>query len=94
MTKTQNIQTATAREKFTAMVESRTLDQAISALVLNDSGTVEGMMIRTALIRHIETISPAIAEWVANFYPDDFESPIWDIDYPDAILLARDAVAA
>lgn len=83
----------TTRQRFTAMVESRTVDQAISALVLTDTGTVEGMMVHAALISHIEKSSPAIAEWVANFYPDDFSSPLWDVAYVDAILLAREAVA-
>jgi hypothetical protein len=51
------------------------------------------MMVHAALISHIEKSSPAIAEWVANFYPDDFSSPLWDVAYVDAILLAREAVA-
>jgi len=94
MTTTKNTKTATAREKFTAMVESRTLDQAISALVLVDCSTTEGMMIRTALIHHIENTSPAIEAWVSDFYTGEDDAACWDIDYPDAILLARDAVAA
>lgn len=85
---------ATARTKFTAMIESRTLEQAISALTLNDSSTVEGMMIRVALINHIEKINPAIAAWVSDFYNEDDEHPNWDIDYPDAILLAHDETQA
>jgi hypothetical protein len=91
MTTTMNLQ-PTARQRFTAMVESRTVDQAISALVLTDTSTAEGMMVHAALISHIEKSSPAIAEWVANFYPSDFSSPLWDVAYVDAILLARAAV--
>jgi len=81
-----------ARVRFDAMIESRTLDQSVSVLLLADTTTAEGMMIRTALIKHIETLSPAIEEWVSDFYSGPDEDPRWDIDYPDAILLARDAL--
>jgi hypothetical protein len=82
---------ATAREKFDALIETRTLDQAISDLSLVDDSTTEGMMIRVALIYHIENLSPAIKAWVDEFYSGPDEDPRWNIDYPDAILLARDA---
>lgn len=82
----------TARTKFNNMIESRTLDQAISALLLVDDTTTEGMMIRVALINHIEKISPVIAAWVSDFYDQEDDHPNWDIDYPDAILLARDTL--
>jgi len=83
-----------ARSKFNAMIESRTLDQSIATLTLNDESTVEGMMVRVALINHIEKISPAIAAWVADFYDKDDDHTNWDIDYRDAILLAHDETRA
>lgn len=90
MTTTKNTKT-TARQKFDAMIESRTLTQAISDLTVNtkNESTTEGMMIRVALIGHIEKLSPAIAAWVSDFYDGEDDAPCWDIDYPDAILLAR-----
>jgi hypothetical protein len=81
------------RIKFNSMIATRNLDQAITALAINDESTAEGMMIRVALINHIENLSPAIKAWVMDFYGEeglDNES----VDYRDAILLARDEVAA
>jgi hypothetical protein len=78
------------RRKFNTLVESRTLNEAISALTLVDSSTREGMMVRVALIKHIENISPAIADWLENFYDGPDEDHCWKVDYADAILLAKD----
>ena len=79
----------TLRNKFNAMIDSRTLDQATTELLLVDTTTAEGMMIRVGYIKSIENRFPAIAEWVSNFYDGDDDAPCWDIDYPEAIMLAR-----
>lgn len=68
------------------MIDSRTLDQATSDLILVNASTTEGMMIRTGIINSIEKRYPAIAEWVRDFWDDEAND---DIDYPEAILIAR-----
>lgn len=80
-----------ARTKFNAMLHSMTLDQAASALILVASPkTEEEMMVRIGLIKSIEDRFPAIAAWVNNFYDGDDDAPCWDVEYSDAILLAKE----
>lgn len=81
MNTTQNL-----RNQFDTMIDSRTLDQATSDLILVNASTTEGMMIRTGIINSIEKRYPAIAEWVRDFWDDEAND---DIDYPEAILIAR-----
>ena len=82
----------TLRTKFNDMIDSRTLDQATTELLLVDDTTEEGMMIRLGYIRSIEKRFPAIAEWLNNFYDGEDDAPCWNIDYPEAIILARAAL--
>lgn len=80
------------RTKFEAMIDARTLNQATTDLILVDDTTAEGMMIRIGLIKSIEKRFPAITAWINNFYDGEDDDPCWDIDYPEAILLARDSL--
>lgn len=86
--------TTTTRQKFEAMIDSRSLEQSASDLLLLDDSTEVGMMIRVGIINSVEKRFPQIAEWIADFYPEDEEDPRWDVDYPEALALAVAAIGA
>lgn len=82
----------TARERFEARIDALTLEQASAALLeaeLREPKSEEHMLVRVTLIASIERRFPTIAAWLADFYSGDDDAPCWDVDYPDAILLAR-----
>lgn len=85
--------TMTARQKFEAMIDSRSLEQTVSDLLLVDHSTEEGMMIRIGIISSVERRFPAIAAWISDFYSGDDDDPRWDVDYPEALMLAVAAIA-
>lgn len=85
--------TMTARQKFEAMIDSRSLEQSVSDLLLVDDSTTEGMMIRVGIINSVEKRFPAVAAWIADFYPEDEEDPRWELDYPEVLVLAVAAIA-
>jgi hypothetical protein len=88
MTKTAALE---ARTKLHDLIDSRSLDMTISALLLLQMPTtVEAMTVRIELISSINRRFPQIDEWILRFYDCEDDDPCWDLDTVDVIMLARD----
>ena len=83
--------TLSAHQKLIDFTDSLTLDQQVTALlvVANPTNTDE-MRIRVGLIMAIQKNHPAITDWLCEFWDDEDNAAHQAIDYPEAILLARD----
>lgn len=78
--------------EFEARLDALCLEHAIQTLLLFvDPKSPEEMVLRCGLIGSIERRYPAIAEWLLNFYQGPDDADCWKVEYPDAIVLAKEA---
>lgn len=83
----------TAREKLTAKVLTRTLDEMTAELTLLDAMeySIENTIVETTYIRAMDTKFPIVSEIAWGIIEKhDAEFPEEYLSYPSALLLARE----